>query len=40
MVLTADLGPLRYNTKAELLNPYFFVLGDREYPWQELLART
>lgn len=40
LVLTAELTPLRYNTKEELLNPYFFVLGDREYPWRELLARS
>jgi 3'(2'), 5'-bisphosphate nucleotidase len=38
VVLAADLSPLRYNTKADLLNPYFFVLGDQGYPWRELLA--
>ena len=37
-VWTADLGVLRYNTKADLLNPHFFVVGDPQYPWREVLA--
>lgn len=37
-VLTADLRTMRYNTKAELLNPHFYVIGDPGYPWREVLA--
>lgn len=37
-VVDQDLAPLRYNQKAELLNPYFYVLGDPSYPWQDFLA--
>ncbi len=37
-VLNADLELLRYNEKDELLNPYFYVLGDRVFPWQNLLS--
>ena len=29
--------PLRYNTKAELLNPHFLVYGDRTRNWVELV---
>ena len=29
--------PLRYNTKAELLNPHFLVYGDRSRNWVELV---
>jgi 3'(2'), 5'-bisphosphate nucleotidase len=31
--------PLRYNSKPELLNPYFIALADPLYPWQELLDK-
>lgn len=37
IVVDADLKILRYNTKADILNPYFYVLGDTEYPWSKLL---
>ncbi len=37
-VLTADLEPMRYNAKPDLLNPYFYVLGDPGYSWREVLA--
>lgn len=36
-VVGPDLKPLLYNQKAELLNPNFFVWGDPQYPWAELL---
>lgn len=32
-----DLQPLRYNTKESLLNPHFFVFGDRSRNWAEYL---
>jgi 3'(2'), 5'-bisphosphate nucleotidase len=28
---------LDYNTKSSLLNPFFYVIADTSYPWQELL---
>ncbi|OUS05501.1 3'(2'),5'-bisphosphate nucleotidase [Gammaproteobacteria bacterium 54_18_T64] len=37
-VLNFDLEPLRYNRKDELLNPYFYVLGDSSFPWKNLLS--
>lgn len=36
-VTTLDLQPLRYNTKASLLNPDFLVFGDNDYDWSQLL---
>jgi 3'(2'), 5'-bisphosphate nucleotidase len=38
VVLDADLKELRYNTKADILNPYFYVLGDTSFNWAKLLA--
>ena len=32
-VVTLDGKPLRYNTKAELLNPHFLVFGDTSRDW-------
>ena len=37
-VLDEQFKPLRYNTKAELLNPNFFVIGDIQATWSELLS--
>lgn len=37
-VVKGDMTPLRYNTKTEVLNPYFYVLGDPEYPWADILT--
>ncbi len=37
-VLTASLEVMRYNTKTDLLNPHFYVLGDPGYPWRKVLA--
>jgi 3'(2'), 5'-bisphosphate nucleotidase len=33
IVCTLDGQPLRYNTKADLLNPHFFVYADRSRDW-------
>ncbi|RLA47827.1 MAG: 3'(2'),5'-bisphosphate nucleotidase [Gammaproteobacteria bacterium] len=38
VVLDINLQPMRYNTKDDLLNPYFYVLGDQNFRWQELLS--
>lgn len=37
IVVDTDLKLLRYNTKADILNPYFYVLGDTEFDWSSLL---
>jgi len=36
-VVDADLKVMRYNTKADILNPYFYVLGDTKFNWAALL---
>ncbi len=33
VVVTLDGAPLRYNTKADILNPHFFVYADRTKDW-------
>ena len=38
VVLDAEFAPMRYNTKDELLNPYFYVIGDQSFSWKELLT--
>jgi len=38
VVLDTDLKELRYNTKADILNPFFYVLGDRSFDWSKLLS--
>ena len=37
-VTLLDMAPLRYNTKDELLNPFFFVFGDDSQDWSSYLA--
>ncbi len=36
-VLTDKLAVMRYNTKEDILNPFFYVIGDPAYDWQTLL---
>lgn len=36
-VLDIDLNVMRYNTKDDILNPFFFVIGDCSYPWEKIL---
>lgn len=36
-ITSTDMQPLRYNTKESLLNPHFFVFGDRSKNWAEYL---
>ncbi len=38
MVTDTKMQPLRYNTKESLLNPYFFVFGDKGIDWSRHLA--
>jgi 3'(2'), 5'-bisphosphate nucleotidase len=37
-VVNVDGNPLRYNTKDELLNPFFIVYGDRQHDWLSYLS--
>jgi 3'(2'), 5'-bisphosphate nucleotidase len=32
-VIKLDGEPLSYNTKAEILNPFFLVIGPRDHDW-------
>jgi len=36
-VIDTNLDILRYNTKDDILNPFFFVIGDPGYPWESIL---
>ena len=38
-IVDLQFRPLRYNSKPELLNPFFIALADRTYPWQQLLEK-
>ncbi len=38
LVVDTRLMPLRYNQKDSVLNPYFYVLGDVSFPWQDVLV--
>jgi 3'(2'), 5'-bisphosphate nucleotidase len=38
-IVTDTAGsPLRYNTRASMLNPHFMVAGERTYPWRQYLS--
>ena len=37
LIVDSEFNVLRYNRKAELLNPFFYVIGDKSYPWQDSL---
>ena len=39
-VVDVQLKPLRYNTKAETLNPHFYVLADRDFDWPSILSKV
>lgn len=39
-VVNTALDPLRYNTKENILNPFFYVIGDTSYDWRSLLSRV
>lgn len=36
-VIDADFNILRYNTKEDILNPFFHVIGDVNFDWESLL---
>ena len=35
LVTTTDFAPLLYNTKDDILNPHFLVIGDPTFDWQQ-----
>lgn len=37
-VVDSSFKALRYNSQEELLNPFFYVIGDRNYDWRGLLS--
>lgn len=38
VVLDDQFRVLRYNSKSDILNPFFYVIGDPEYDWRALLG--
>lgn len=34
---SGELKPLRYNSRASIINPFFYALGDSEFDWLQLL---
>lgn len=38
LITDTRMQPLRYNTKDDLLNPHFFVFGDRGIDWSQYLS--
>ncbi len=39
-VYRLDLSPLRYNTKDDILNPWFYVVGDANFDWKPVLKKN
>lgn len=39
-VLDIALQEMRYNQKEDILNPFFYVIGDTEYPWENILKAS
>ena len=39
-VVDVELKALRYNTKENILNPYFYVVGDTEFDWNGVLSQV
>lgn len=38
VVLDTGFHVVRYNTKDDLLNPFFYVVGDPQFPWRDLIG--
>ena len=36
-LVDSAMKPLRYNQKEALLNPHFYVIGDSDYDWSQIL---
>jgi len=39
-VVDIELKALRYNTKDNILNPFFYVIGDTEFDWNGVLSQV
>ena len=39
-VVDVELKELRYNTKDNILNPFFYVIGDTEFDWNAVLSQV
>ena len=39
-VVDTNLRPLRYNSKESILNPFFYVIGDKSFAWDEILKEV
>ncbi|MEO2182668.1 MAG: 3'(2'),5'-bisphosphate nucleotidase CysQ [bacterium] len=39
-VVDVELKELRYNTKDNILNPFFYVIGDTEFDWNGVLSQV
>ena len=39
-VVDVELKELRYNTKDNILNPFFYVIGDTEFDWNSVLLQV
>jgi len=39
-VVDVGLKELRYNTKDNILNPFFYVIGDTEFDWNGVLSQV
>ena len=39
-VVDVELKELRYNTKDNILNPFFYVIGDTEFDWNSVLSQV
>ena len=39
-VVDFELKELRYNTKDNILNPFFYVIGDTEFDWNGVLSQV
>ena len=36
-VVDTALRPLHYNSKESILNPFFYVIGDKSFAWTDIL---
>lgn len=40
IVVDNEFRLMRYNSKDDILNPYFYVIGDKDYDWRSLLLSS
>jgi 3'(2'), 5'-bisphosphate nucleotidase len=39
IVVDTEFKSIRYNTKADILNPFFYVIGDTAFNWREVIRQ-